>query len=66
MEKTLKVKGMHCRSCEMRLTDSVSEVAGVTKASADSKKGIVTVGIDDEAAVSAVIEKIKKEGYKVL
>lgn len=29
MEKTIKVSGMHCKSCEMLLTDSISEIKGV-------------------------------------
>jgi copper chaperone CopZ len=66
MEKTLKVSGMHCRSCEMLLTDSISEITGVEKVSADFKKGTVTVSMKDERMLEEVKKAIEKEGYKVL
>ena len=66
MEKMLKVTGMHCKSCEMLLTDSISEIKGIGKVSADSKKGMVTIGYEDESVLGAVKKIIEKEGYKVI
>lgn len=66
MDKTIKVSGMHCKSCEMLLDDSISEVKGVKKVSADSKKGTVSVSIDDEAVLAQVKKVIAGEGYKVV
>ena len=62
---TLNVKGMHCPSCEMLLTDSLEELEGVSNAKADSKSGIVEVDFDES---KTDIDKIKsviiKEGYE--
>jgi copper chaperone CopZ len=66
MEKTLKVSGMHCRSCEMLLSDLISEITGVEKVSADSKKGTVTVSLRDPAALEDVKKTVEKEGYNVV
>ena len=65
MEKTLDVGGMHCKSCEMLLSDIISEINGVEKASADSKKGIVVVRCKDESVLGEVKKAIEKEGYRV-
>jgi copper chaperone CopZ len=66
MEKMLNVSGMHCRSCEILLTDSISEIKGVEKVSADFKKGTVTVTVKDDRMLDDVKKAIEKEGYKVL
>ena len=66
MEKTLVVKGMHCKSCEVLLSDVIGEIKGVSKASADSKKGIVVVEYSDAKALEEARKAIVKEGYKVV
>jgi copper chaperone len=66
MEKTINVKGMHCRSCEILLADSISEIKGVENVSADSGKGAVTVSLRDESLLALVKKTIEKEGYKVV
>ena len=65
MEKTIKVKGMHCKSCEILVADSVSEISGVESVKADSKKGTVVVGVREEGILGKVKSAIEKEGYKV-
>jgi copper chaperone CopZ len=62
---TIKVEGMHCKSCEMLLADSIGGISGVKSVKADSKAGTVTVDCSKEA-VHAVKKTIMKEGYKVL
>ncbi len=66
MERKIKVGGMHCRSCEMLLDDSISEIRGVESVAADCKKGIVEVSVPDESTLDRVKEAIRKEGYKVV
>ena len=70
MDIEIKVSGMHCESCEMLLGDSISEIAGVEKVKADSKKGTVTISYSDENFIDSVIGSVKaiieKEGYKVV
>lgn len=63
MKINLKIKGMHCKSCETLISDALAD-AGV-KSRVDSKKGTAVVEFD-ESKIS--LEKIKsiiaKEGYK--
>jgi copper chaperone CopZ len=66
MEKVLKVEKMHCKSCEMLLTDAISEIDGVKKVSADFKKGTVTVIYEKPTALDLAKKAIEKEGYKVV
>ncbi len=66
MEKTFRVEKMHCRSCEMLLTDVISEIDGVKKVSADFRKGTVTVSYDKPATIDLAGKAIEKEGYKVV
>ncbi len=66
MDRTIKVSGMHCRSCEMLLGDSISEIKGVESVVADSRKGIVRVSLADESALALVRKTIEKEGYRVV
>ncbi len=63
MKKTLKVKGMHCRSCEMIIAEALEE-AGAGSVAASHAKGEVTVdfGSLDEQRVRKII---KEEGYEV-
>lgn len=66
MEKIIKVTGMHCKSCEILLADSISEIVGVEKVDADSKKGTVIVVYTNENLLNTIKETIEKEGYKVI
>ncbi|MFH1222597.1 MAG: heavy metal-associated domain-containing protein [Candidatus Micrarchaeota archaeon] len=63
MDKIIKVKGMHCKSCAAVLTGSISEIPGVTNVKVDYKEGKVTVSIASEAITQKIIEIIKNEGY---
>jgi copper chaperone CopZ len=66
MEKTIKVEGMHCKSCEMLISDVISEIIGVQKVSADSRKGTVTITATGQNAIDDARKLIVKEGYKVV
>lgn len=61
---TLHVTGMHCQSCEVLLTDEISELPGVTSVNVSQKKGTVDVSFDEK---KVTLEKIKaiisNEGY---
>ena len=67
MKTKLNVKGMHCKSCEMLISEGVSEVKGVKSVKADHKKGFAEVDYDDKVSkLDAIKEAIKKEGYEVV
>ncbi len=62
---TLKVKGMHCTSCEERISESLNKLESVS-AKADFVKEIVKVSFDENKVSIKTIEKeIQKMGYKV-
>jgi len=66
MKKTFKVNGMHCKSCSMLITDSVSEIDGVKNVKVSLVENTVTVDYDDVKVRDGVIKKvIETEGYKV-
>ncbi|RJQ17299.1 heavy-metal-associated domain-containing protein [Candidatus Woesearchaeota archaeon] len=62
---TLKVKGMHCKSCEMLIADTVGEIEGVKKVQSSFKDGKVTVIAEDSTSENAIKQAIEKEGYKL-
>lgn len=64
MKKTLKIKGMHCPSCEILLRESIEE-AGVNVVSASHSKGEITVDMKNENEMPTVKKAIEKEGYSL-
>jgi copper chaperone len=66
MEKTFKVNGMHCKSCDMLVEDGLMDVAGITSVESNHKTGKVIVGFDEsEATDEQIIAAIEAEGYEV-
>ena len=65
MEKTLKVSGMHCSSCDMLIAEAIGEIAGAKVHSSDHKRGEVKVSFDSDATLEKIKEAIRAEGYKV-
>jgi Cu+-exporting ATPase len=64
---TLKVKGMHCKSCEMLIEDSLKEIVGVASAKLDHKKSTAAIEYDEtKVNENKIKEMIKKEGYEVI
>lgn len=64
MKKTLKIKGMHCESCEILLKEAIEEI-GTKVVSANQKKGEIVVDMKNESELSHVKKAIEKEGYSV-
>jgi uncharacterized protein len=66
MRKELIVKGMHCKSCEMRIEDALKEVSGVLEAKASKDEDRVSVIFDerliDEGRLKSII---RKNGFEV-
>jgi len=69
--KTMKridftVKGMHCKSCEMMIEDSLKEAPGVVEAKASKDDDKVSVAFDELKITEDKIKNIIKEnGYEV-
>jgi len=65
MEATLKVKGMHCTSCEALVKEAISEVKGAKAYTADSKTGLVRVAYDSMATLEKIKAAIRESNYEV-
>jgi copper chaperone CopZ len=66
MEKLkLVVEGMHCKSCEMLIADSLMDL-GASKVEASSQKNEVIVEFEkSKITADRIIKAIEKEEYKV-
>lgn len=68
MEKqkiSINIAGMHCKSCEMLLEESISKVRGVTEVQANHKKGVVDIYYHNQQPDSKVIQTaVNDAGYK--
>jgi len=67
MEKLeLKIKGMHCVSCENRIKEAVSGLKGVKDAKVDYASEKATVEFDNaKIDVKNIMKTIKNAGYEV-
>ncbi|HLC79731.1 MAG TPA: heavy metal-associated domain-containing protein [archaeon] len=65
MEKTIKVLGMHCNSCNLLIEDAICEIKGVEAVNANFQTGKVTVKYNDENLMPKIKQAIEKEGYHV-
>lgn len=64
MKQVISVTGMHCRSCEVLLEENISEIAGVRKVFASTKKRQVTV-YGENLNKSQIINAIEGSGYQM-
>ncbi len=63
-KKKLAIKGMHCRSCEMLITDSLMEIDGVSKTKIDHVKGVGEVEFDPQKTdIKKIMSVVKEQGY---
>ncbi len=65
MKKTLKIKGMHCPSCEILLKEAIEE-AGTKVVSANHTKGEIVVDLKKDVEMTAVKKAIEIEGYTMV
>jgi copper chaperone CopZ len=62
----LKIKGMHCKSCETLIKDELIE-SGAKDCKIDHKSGKATVTFDESYLnLNTIKSIIKKEGYEVI
>lgn len=64
-EKTIKVGGMHCKSCEMLVNEDLSEIDGVKAVKSDHKAGTVTIAYERQPDMERIKKAIADLGYKV-
>ena len=58
----LKITGMSCEHCEMRVRKALESVKGVKSAKADHVKGIAVVQADDSVTKDSLIEAVNATG----
>lgn len=67
MKITFKVKGMHCKSCEILIKDSLEDNEGVKEVIASNEKQTVTIEYDQTKTTETKLKEIiKEEGYEVV
>ncbi|MFH1179625.1 MAG: cation transporter [Candidatus Bathyarchaeota archaeon] len=61
----LKVTGMSCTHCEMRVKKALESVKGIQSAKADHKKGNVVIQADEGVNKEALVKAVNETGmYK--
>lgn len=67
MEKlTLKIEGMTCGHCEVRVTKALAEVDGVTDAKVSLEEGTATVEFETgKVTEDSLIDAVEDAGYEV-
>jgi len=64
---TLKIQGMTCNHCVMRVSKALKAVPGVQDALVDLQKGEASVTFDDAKATQEKMSKaVVEAGYKVV
>ncbi len=66
MEKIIRVDGMMCHHCEMRVENALLALDGVESVKADHEKKEVRVTLEKDVSDALLRSTIEKEGYKVL
>ncbi len=66
MESTIKIEGMTCKHCQMRVEKTLSSLDGVEKVTVDLEKGLAHVQSNTSLNQTILKEKIDDAGYKVI
>ena len=61
----LKVEGMKCHGCEMRVQNVLLSIEGVKKVSANFEQKSVEVQYEEPASLDEIKEKIDDLGFKL-
>lgn len=67
IRQVISIPGMHCRSCEIMLTDEIEKLPGVTSVRASSKRKAVeiTATTGDMPSDIEIAQAVKRVGYEV-
>ena len=66
MEKILKIEGMMCVHCEMRVKKILESFSQVESAVVSHEKGEAVITLNKEIKEEKLINAIESEGYKVI
>jgi copper chaperone CopZ len=64
----LKIKGMTCNHCQMRVKKALESIDGIDGADVDYRKGTAKISVQDESKVnmSKIAEVIEDTGYELV
>lgn len=65
LKKTIPIKGMHCRSCEILVEDELLKIPGVKKAQVSEKKGQAILYCKNEIQDKKIERAIIEAGYSI-
>ena len=65
MEKTLKIEGMMCPHCEMRVKKALEAVPGVAEAVPSHTAGTAVLTLTDDVPFEALKKAVEDQGYEV-
>jgi len=63
--KTINIKGMHCRSCEILIEEELLKIPGVTQVNVSEKKGTAEVIYKGDLNDNTVKDTVEACGYKL-
>lgn len=66
MKTTLKISGMHCASCAVRIEHALSKVPGVSDANVNFATEKATVEHEHPVEVRSFVEAVEGEGYRAV
>ena len=66
MKKTIKVDGMHCNHCKMRVEKALKKLEGVTSAVVDLEAKTAEIESTSEIDDSVIVNAIDDIGFKVI
>lgn len=64
MKKTIKIAGMTCMHCQMRVEKALKSVNGVNNVTVDFKAGLATLEVEPQVEELTLKNVIKEAGYK--
>lgn len=60
---SLKISGMHCSHCQLKVEQALQQVAGVYGAAVNLDGGTAEVDFDGKAAPQALVAAVQAAGY---
>ncbi len=66
MKKTIKIDGMHCHHCKMRVEKALKALNGVTSAVVNLEAKTADIESSSEINDAAIAEAIDDAGFKVI
>jgi sulfite exporter TauE/SafE/copper chaperone CopZ len=65
LNQKIKIKGMHCRSCEILLEQELGALKSVTKVKADANRGEADISFSSPVPFSDIERAVKAAGYEI-